>query len=218
MDDETKEIYYAGARARDFGAENAADFPANSRGDVNFKVLAAKIPVIEASGALRESNIGKQATVSKEAAAALLLNYMRKINRTTRGLGVDHPEIAELFRIPHGSSYQKMLAAGTAYYENSEANEELLVDGSLPEDFRAVLLAKINALGTAMTGQNEAKGAEVGATATIAAEIKEIFDAIRRLRGIVPNVYEDNPAKLAQWESASRIQSPPKKKKTEEPK
>lgn len=212
MDDESREIYKTGVQVCDFGVVNAADFPKGSRSEVNFKLIAAKIPIIEASGALQESNIGEQATAIKELAYVALLNYMRKINKTVRGLSIDYPDLMELFRMPHGSSYQKALAAGMAYHANSAAYEELMCnDGGLPEDFRAVLLAKITNLETATTKRNTAKGKEVGATASIATEIKTVFDAIMRLRGTVPNVYENNPAKLAEWESASHIQQPPKR-------
>ena len=43
--------------------------------------------------------------------------------------------------------------------------------------------------------------------------MKEMNDALRRLRGIVPNVYEDDAAKLGEWMSVSHIPSAPKKKK-----
>jgi len=143
---------------------------------------------------------------------------MRKINRTARATGVDFPEIAELFRMPHGSSYQKILAAGTAFYENSQTHEAILVDYKLPTNFRAVLQTLVNDLKAATDVKNEAKGSQIGATANIAAEMKEMSDALRRLRGIVPNVYEDNPTKFGEWTSVSHIPGAARKKGGGEPK
>lgn len=216
MTDSEIELFNTFVRADGFGKRNAADFPKNSAGDRNFKMLAAKIPLIEASGALQTSNIGKQATVSKETAFALLLNYMRKLNRTARAAGVDNPELAELFRMPHGNGYQKILAAGMAFHTNSEAHEAALIEYGLPADFRSVLQMLVNALQAATGDKNDAKDSQIGATANIAAEMKEMNDALRRLRGIVPNIYEDDPTKLGEWASVSHVQSPAQKKKGNE--
>lgn len=211
MDDITREYFNTFGSTRDFGAANAADFPKNSAGDVNFKILIAKIPVVEASGALQESNISLQATASKAMAAASLLDYLRKINRTARAAGVDHPEIAELFRMPHGNNQQKLLAAAMAFHTDGAAHESVLIEYGRPADFLAVLQTKINDFEAATTGQNLAKDSQVGATANIDAEMEAMHNALRRLRGIVPNVYENNPAKLAEWKSASHVKEPPKK-------
>ncbi|CAN5467495.1 hypothetical protein BH10ACI1_BH10ACI1_11020 [soil metagenome] len=215
MTDETREFFNTFVRVRDFGVTNTTDFPRDSKGDLNFKIFIAKIPIVEASGALQESNIGKETTLSKEIAAALLRQYLRKINRTARSAGVDHPELAELFRMPHGNNYQKLSAAAMAFHTNSSEHNDELIDFGMPADFRTVLLNRINALQSATTEQNLAKDSKVGATANIEAEINEMYKALLRLRGIVPNVYEDNPAKLAEWASASHIKRAPEKK--EEP-
>lgn len=213
MTNSERDLFDTFVRASGFGTRNAADFPANSAGGRNFKILADNIPVVEASGALQTSNIGKTATASKETAAALLLDFMRKINRTSRAAGVDHSEIAELFRMPHGNGNQKLIAAATAFHENSRVHSAILIEYGLPDNFRAVLEMLINALKTATETKNEAKDSQIGATANIAAKMQEMFDALRRLRGIVPNVYEDDPAKLGEWESIAHVRSPARKKK-----
>jgi hypothetical protein len=215
MDDETREFYNTFVSVLAFYLANTADFPPTSAGGRNFKVFEEKIPIVEASGALRESNIDKQATASKVIAAALLSAYLRKINRTARGAGVDHPEIAVLFRLPHGNNYQKLLAAAMAFHTNGTAHKTILIDEfGMPEDFLTVLQSRIDALQAATGEQDTTKTAKVGATANIEAEMKAMHDALRRLRAIVPNVYEDNPAKLAEWATASHVRSAARKATT----
>jgi hypothetical protein len=203
-------------RTRDFGLANASFFPKNSRADVNFKIIADGIPVIEASGALQASNIGTATTVSKESIIASIWLRLRKINRTARGLAVDQPEIGELFRMPHGDNHQVLAAKAMAFYTNSEQYEELMKDCGMSDTFRADLLSDIEALQAAISDQNEVKSTKVGATGNIKAQLKLMHDAWKRLLGIVPNIFEDDPAKLAEWASASHVKRPPKTKKTPE--
>lgn len=213
------ELFNTFLRVRDFGVTNSADFPADSKGGINFKLFIDKVPLIEASSAIKESNDGATKTKIKEAAAALLLDYMRKINRTARAAGVDHPEVGELFRMPHGSSYQKLIAAANAFLTNALVAETkgILVEYGLPISFHSLLRRRIDDLQELISEHNEIKDSKVGATASIESITQELSDALRRLRGIVWNTYEDNPAKLAEWTSASHIKQPPKREKKDEP-
>jgi len=215
MTDREREYHNTYVRVRDFGAENAADFPNGSAGDTNFKIIATELAKVEESGALQESNIGEAATVSKEEAAIEIRADMSEINRTARSLAVDHPEIGALFRVPHSNNYQTLLNAATAFYDNSEQCEAQLIAYGLPANFRSDLLSDITVLQDATTEQNVAKDTKTGATGAIVASLKIMNDALRRLRGIVTNVYRHNPAKLSAWASASHVERPPKKKKDE---
>lgn len=208
MDDVTREFFNTFVRVRGYGTTNAADFPPASAGGIAFKVFVDKIPIVEASGALQESNIGKQATASKISAAALLRLYLSKINRTARAASVDHPEIGALFRMPNDNNYQKLIAAAMAFHTNATGNKEVLMEFGMPDDFLTVLQTRINDLQDATDEQGITKGSQVGATANIDAEMEAMHNALRKLRGIVPNTYEDNPAKLAEWATASHIEKP----------
>lgn len=185
-----------------------------SAGDVNFKILPPEIVKVENSGALQESNIGKQATSMKETAAADILTDMREINRTARALGVDDPSIGKLFQMPHGNNYQKLLAAAMAFHKNSEGFETQLIDYGLSANFRAELQTSIDAFEAAIGEQNQAKDVRTGATGEIGSCMEIMNGALRRLRGIVPNVYRSNAAKLASWASASHVERAPQKPKT----
>jgi hypothetical protein len=212
MTDREREYYNTYVRVRDFGAENAADFPKDSAGETNFSIIAAEIPKVEASGALQQSNIGKAATVSKESAAVEVRADMREIADTARGLAVDNPEIGALFLMPRNNNYQTLLAAANAFHANSAQYEQQFLDYGMPAGFRIDLQSDITALQKAIAEQNEAKDTKTGATGAVAASMKVMNDALRRLRGIVPNVYRNNPEKLSAWVSASHVQKPPKKK------
>jgi hypothetical protein len=217
MTDREREYYNTYVRVRDFGMENAADFPNGSAGATNFQIIATELPKVEASGALQESNIGKAATVSKESAAIELRTDMREIAETARGLAVDTPEIGALFLMPRGGSHQTLLSAGTAFYDNSAQYEQQFLDYGMPAGFRAGLQAGITALQQAISQQNTTKDTKTGATGSVAASMKIMNEALRRLRSIVPNVYRNNAAKLAAWASASHVERAPKSEDEPQP-
>lgn len=217
MTDSEREFFNAYVRARDFGAENAADFPAASAGGKSFKVLRDGVPNVEASGEMQESNVGKAASVSKQAAVAAVWLELRDINRTARAIAIDKPAVGALFRMPHGNNLQKLAAAAMDFYTNAAEYETDFTDYGLPADFRDDLQASINDLQTATTAHNEAKGSKTGATGAVKAELDVMHDAFKRLLGIVPNVYRNNPLKLAAWASASHVARPARRKKSGDP-
>lgn len=211
MTDAEREEFNACVRMRDFGAENAADFPAASVGAVNFKVFEDNVPLVEASGEMQTSNAGKAATVSKHSAVSEVLHDLREINRTARSIAVDKPEVGELFRMPHGDNLQKLLAAAMDFHTHSADYETDFIDYHLPADFRARLQSDIDDLQTATVAHNNAKSSKTGATGAVKSHLELMRDARLRLLGIVPNVYRGNPAKLAAWASASHVARPAKK-------
>lgn len=199
------EVYNTSVRIRDFWQDNAGDFPADSVSDKSFKVIAESLPRIEASGELQESNIFKAALITKENAFAELLDEMRNISRTARSIGVDRPEVGALFAMPKNLNNKSLISSGTGFYNNSEAFQETFTEYGLPADFRARLQDRIRALQTAISGQNVAKSVKTGATSGVKAELKALRAARKRLLGVIPNIYRQNPTKPAGWQSASRI-------------
>lgn len=214
MNDQERNYYNAFVRVRDFGAENAADFPARSAGAVNFAAIAAAVAEMEASGGTQASGATRESTAGKSVALAELLADVRAINRTARAMAVDNPSVGELFRMPRGSSEQKVLAAARAFYTDSAPFESQFIEYGLPADFRADLQADIAAVEQFVTEKSAAIDNRVGATASIGATVEAALNALRRLRAIVPNKYRDDPRKLAAWTSASHVERLPKKKPT----
>jgi hypothetical protein len=70
------------------------------------------------------------------------------------------------------------------------------------------LEANITAYEAALTDQHTAKEERVTAAASIDAAVERGMDALRQLDVIVRNKLRDNPAALAAWLSARRIERP----------
>ena len=119
MQDKERNYYNAFVGVRDFGVENAADFPAASAGATNFALVAAAADAMEQSGATQISGAASQMVTQKDIAIADLRAELRAINRTARALAVDNPGIGDLFRMPHGSSEQDLIVAAIAFVTNA---------------------------------------------------------------------------------------------------
>lgn len=212
MNDLERNYYNAFVRVRDFGAENAADFPVNSAGGNGFAAVGAAVDEMEQSGATQASGAGGQMTAQKGVVIAEVREDLRAINRTARALAVDDHSIGELFRMPYGNNEQTLLAAARAFLTNATPVKAQFIEYGLPDDFLEDLQADITAFEQAVSGKSAATGEKISATATIGNAVDKGLNALRRLRAIVPNRYRDNPAKLAAWTSTSHVERTAKKK------
>jgi len=210
MTDEERNYYNTFVRIRDFGTANNDVINNNAAALSNFALVAAGVDAIEASGEVQSSGAIGQGVVRKDFALADLRDSMRAINRTSRALAVDNPALAELFRMPHNNNEQQTLAAARAFLTGATPLRQQFVDYGLAADFLAELEADIDVYEQAITEKNTALDEGVGSTANIGATVKETLQAVRRLRGIVPNLFAGNFAKLAEWRSASHVEKPPK--------
>lgn len=212
MNDLERSYYNAFVSVRDFGNQNAADFPAVSLGGQNFASIGEAVDEMEQSGAAQASGAGRQITMQKGLALAELREDLRAVNRTARALAVDDSGVGELFRMPVGNNEQNLLAAARAFLTNATPLKTQFIEFGLPADFLEDLQADIAAYEQAASEKSTTKSAKVSATASMGGSVEKGLNALRRLRAIVPNKYRDNPAKLAAWTSASHVERAAKKK------
>jgi hypothetical protein len=208
-----------GRRVRDFAGTNAAAFPAGTRASELIAVVSAAVAALEAVGAKQDAArvAGKQATDQKDAARAALLDRMRPINRTARGMEKLFPGIGAQFAMPRGGGDQPVLNRAQAFVAQATPIAVEFTKRGLPANFVSGLAAAINPMMSAIEAQNEALGEETAATAAVTAAQAQLKDAVRELSPIVSNVFHDDPARLAAWQSASRVERAPKKKKAAPP-
>lgn len=216
MTDLERNYFNSFVRVRDFGTANDNVIRDFAAAVANFAAVAAGIDAIEASGGVQSSGAIGQGVVEKDFTLANIRTWMRRMNRTSRAMAVDDPAVAELFRMPHGNNEQQWVSAARAFVTNATPIQQQFIDYGMPADFLARLQAEIEAYEQAVTQKNTAFDERVGATANIGATVKETLKAVRRLRGIVPNIFTGNAAKLAEWKSASHVEQLPKKQNDDE--
>ena len=210
-----------GRRVRDFIDAQAAHFLAASRGGELSKIINDAVAKLETAGAQQETaeRSRQDATIRKDAAFDKLLEQLRAINQTARGMEKLHPGIATLFRMPRGNGDQATLNTARAFVTEATLIAVEFIERGLPADFLATLEATIAEALSAIGAQDEARRQLTASTASITAAEHQLIDAVHEFSPIVRNVFRGDKATLAAWESASHVERPPKKaKKTTPPK
>lgn len=216
MKDITRNHLERGRRVADFNAAHAASFPAGSRASVLATEISAAVTTMETSGAKQDAAEldRQQATDQKDAARLVLLNLMRAVSGTARGMERLFPGITARFRMPRGSD-QNLLDRARAFIEEATPMAADFTGRGLPADFLTTLEAAAVALEAAMTSQNQALAAQTNATAALGVTQRQLAAAVSEFSPIVRNIFAGNPATLAEWESVRHVRRAPKKAKAQ---
>lgn len=208
-----------GRRVRDFMEANKAAFPAGSRASELSAIASASVTTMETAGAKQDAArvAGKQATDQKDAGRVVLLNLMRPINRTARGMDKVFPGSGAQFAMPRGGGDQPVLNRAQAFVDEGTPIVAEFVKRGLSANCFTELGAAIALMMRAIEAQNEALRDETAATAAVNAAQAQLKDAVRELSPIVMNTFHDDPGKLAAWKSASRVERAPKRTKPAPP-
>lgn len=219
MEDINIRYLQMGRRVSDFAQVHAANFPANSRASELIAAINAAVTTMETQGAKQDAAdiAGKQATDEKDAARAALLDRMRPINRTARGMEKLFPGIGAQFAMPRGGGVQPVINRAQAFIAAGTPIGAEFVKRGLPSNFLTELEAAIAPMMNASEAQNRALTEQTDATAAINDAQQQLMDAVRELSPIVRNTFQADAGAVAAWKSASRVERPPKKKKQAPP-
>jgi hypothetical protein len=139
------------------------------------------------------------------------------MNRAANSMADEIEGVEDLFRLPRRRSEQNWLAVGRTFYNDSEAYEEAFLDYDLPAEFRADLLALINAVEAAASGADSSAAQTGGATGGLVAAFREAGKYSNKLNGIVENKYDNNAQKLSEWKTAAHLEAAPERKQDDSP-
>jgi hypothetical protein len=212
MHDLERRRYNMLVRVRDYIVANLADFAGNAIVTENLSLLNLVIGELEASLAKQSSGVTKLHTGNKASARSELRSTLRLFNITAQSIAVDNPSIIETFRMPRGDNDGQLLAKARSFLtEASPIKGQFVAFGLTASQFDK-LENDITIFETATAEQGKSLTNRVGATATIDNSIDNGLKSVKRMNAVVQNRYADNPAKLAEWTSASHIEKTPKKK------
>jgi hypothetical protein len=204
---------------RQHGLSRAAAFPANSRGRELYAVVDTSIKDIERYAATQAQHARalKEKTAQRKVASDALRKAMGAISRTARSMSPSAPGMEERFRLPSNKDGQTWLAAARAFVAEGEPLADEFVRRGMPADFVDDLKARILGFEQSADGQAQKSAEQVAATASLAGAAERGLEAVRELNAIVRNIYADNEAELAAWESASHVARAPRRAEEEEP-
>lgn len=217
MTDEERRRLETFIRIRQFGTDNAADFPAGSIGAVRFDEIGTVIGEVEQFAGDQAAGFGdaRQGFATKETARENLREEMSDIVQTARSMQYQFDGIEDKFKMPRNRNDQDLLATARAFHTESALYDSDFQAYGLDAKFRQDLQTAIDAFDNSMNPTGSAIDEQVAGTAEIGEAIRRGMIARRILEGVVKNKYRANTGKYAAWISASHIERPPKRKEEE---
>ncbi|HEX8370310.1 MAG TPA: hypothetical protein VF604_17315 [Pyrinomonadaceae bacterium] len=206
-------------RIRQFGLDNAVDFPAGSVGKQQFAEIAAVVDLIEQlAGAQAQGRGGARfAFHGKGTARENLREAVSEIADIARSMVYEFPGIDLKFRVPRNVTDAELLAIANAFLAEALPYQADFVRYGLAAAFMTDLQADIEAYEESLGAPGTATDAHVEATEELDAAVRRGMIARRISDGVVRLKYKNDSGKLAAWTSASHIEKAPEKKKKDEP-
>lgn len=205
-------------RVRQHGQQRAAAFPANSRGHELYAAVGTSVLNMEKYSAEQAAHAHaySEKSAQKNIADEALHDLMETMSRTARSMSRSFPGAKEKFRLPSKRDGETWLTTARVFSTDAVPFEEEFLRRGMAPDFIDDLKARILAVEQAVGSQSRAWAARVAATASIGEAAQQGLEAVRELDVIVRNIYRDNEAELAAWESAGHVERAPRRAEEEE--
>jgi hypothetical protein len=209
MNDRQRLRYERGSRVEAFMNSNAADFPAGGKGAEAAARLSEELAALAALDVAKAASAGarRQTAEGRRDLRESLRAQVAAVCDTAEAVGVEHPEVRGRFpRSRPDNSDQTLVAVARSFAESAAPLKSRFVEYELPADFVERLKADADALEAQMTRQTEGRGTSVSTNASIEAALGRVDELAERLEVLVRNKYRQDPARLAAWDSARRLE------------
>lgn len=197
----------------------AEEFPADSKGGAlaaRLKELLARVAELDVARAAH-ANRRRQGTEGREEARRRLRRMVKSVWATHKTIARDRPDTRGLFQSPSKIKNDQSLAtAARVYAEGAAPLAGLFAEYDLGAAFFNDMRSAADSLETYTTLQHAGAGAGVDTTAAVEETLREMDEVVGRLHTVINNKYLDDPARLAAWESVSRVGRPSRSKPREE--
>jgi hypothetical protein len=213
-DDQSRRLAMLG-RVTAFRVRHTADFVPTSKGAKLLDEVAAAEAEATGGGSAQSSGKGaaRAGTATKADLYTGLLDDLRAISASSKGMARDLPGVDERFRVPRSISQTNIINAARAFLADARPLEAEFIAHEMPTDFLADLEADILAYDAAVDSQSDGAGKQVAGTRTIAEAIRDGCAAVRDVGSLIRNKYRDNSPVLAEWYTASHVERTPRKGK-----
>jgi hypothetical protein len=192
-----------------FGIANAVDFPAASMGGQQFALIHAAVPMTATLGGAQVSgtDAAHSSVISKVAGRFHLRADLHAVNDAAHSLALlGTPGLDGKFLMPRSGGDQALLNSARAFQTDAAAFSAQFITLGLDSNFLTNLGTDIAAFEAAITGKGAGMGAQAGATGGLEDTTHKAAIALHVLNTIVKNTYKNNPAKLAEWATASHVE------------
>lgn len=189
-------------RVRDFGRSETALLSGALTGQQALASVASAIAEIE--GYALAKSLSAEAYRDKTALRRRIVDAMREIARTSRGVVIDGGVRVRL-RMPRSLSDAAMLRAARAFLDQVETEREQFINLGLSAERVVQLRGALDAFDQITVDPRLGRTGAATAQAGITAAIARGSEAARTLDLVVRNVGGNRPALIAGWERSLRI-------------
>ena len=214
MNDIGRRSFDRASQVSAFMSANAADFSAGSRAAQWAAQLKEELAKVAALDVAKASGTGerRQATTGRRELRESLRAQLAAFSDTAEAVGLDHPEARGKFpRARADNSDRTLVAVARSFVAAATPLKALFVEYEMATDFIDRMRADADALDAQMTRQTEGTGSSISTNAAIAEGLGRLDEFVERLAVAVRNKYRNDPAKLAAWESAHRLERAPRR-------
>lgn len=205
MTDHEYAIYDALKSTQEFGSKYAAQFPDTSKAKTAFSRLPTLLTQI-GSDDTKPGAAASPATAKKQSQIDEVRIDLLAIAKTARSIAEDEPGFSAAYKMGDDTQRATIQTANDFLKELAKPGVAAkFIAYDLPTDFIADLQADLAAIGETGEEQIEDKREAAGSTAEIRRLIQEGKDLLKVLNTSVPNKFRDQPAILAEWQTASHI-------------
>jgi hypothetical protein len=209
MNDIRKRHSERNVRCISFGDARPADFTEETtRGKslAKLRALQKQIEELDAECATHDRT-KMQGTSGKQDDREALTKMLAAVNKTADLVGLDHPEVKDAFRRPKANSNdQTLLSTARSIASAFTIHKSKFAAYDMGEEFEEKLKARIDSFAQSMQRQVSGASAKASANALLDAAFHEADQELRRLDTLIRNKYDDDPATIAAWERAYRLE------------
>ncbi|MFL6332575.1 MAG: hypothetical protein ACJ754_04440 [Pyrinomonadaceae bacterium] len=200
-------------RVRQWILARIAAFPAGLPGHDLYLTIDTSIKNMEKHSTEQagHAHAAKEKTAQKNVDDDALRDLMEAVSRTARSMSRRMPGIEERFSLPSTKDGQTWRAAARDFAEAAEPIADEFVSRGMAPDFIDDLKTRALAIGQTVDGRELEASERITSTTNVGEAAEKGFVAVRELGAIVLNIYKDNPAELAAWESASHVERAPRR-------
>jgi hypothetical protein len=206
-------------RVRQLGLSHAGSFPTNSAAAELFADVARVITDMQGHSAAQAQHVraAREKTTHKKVAFDALRALMEATFRTVGTIKGDTSGLADKFRLPKSKRAQDWLAAARSFATDAEPLKDEFIRRGMAATFLDDYHSRIHAVEQSMEGRAQTSAAHVSDTVSVAEAAERGRQVVRELDAVLRNIFADNHAALAEWESASRVERAPRRAKKDTP-
>jgi len=213
MNDEQRRRHERSVRVRNYCEQLTEPFAPDSRGGRALASLKGNIQQCEELDALQSTHKqeAQQGTSRRKELRESLRAQLSAIGATARVIGKENPAVRGRFRLADSrGNDQALLSSARSFLAEATPLKSLFLEYDMPADFLQTLSATINDFEQAVNQQDTGAGGRVQSRASIDDLQTRSANDIETLNTVIRNKYRNDLARLAAWESASRLERAPK--------